>query len=227
MSELLDRPVWHSLVTHHSALSVGDDLARRFLPDVNKFVSGVDDSEAAMTRAAELIEAGEEVYILQVSDIRIPPALSAKMEALGVQMVRTDRTPLPVDAGDMVALGDADAAEMLALATLTQPGPFLARTHEMGPFWGVRIDGRLAAMAGERMRFPGFTEVSGVCSHPDFRGLGLAKRLSAQITNSILARGDTPFLHAWATNATAIGLYESLGFSIRCEVQAAVLERTG
>jgi predicted GNAT family acetyltransferase len=114
---------------------------------------------------------------------------------------------------------------MLALAKLTEPGPFLARTHTMGTFIGLRIGGRLAAMAGERCRFPGYTEVSGVCTHPDFRGRGLARRLSAAVAAGIEARGEQPFLHAWKTNRPAIALYESLGFEIRTEVNVAALER--
>jgi predicted GNAT family acetyltransferase len=95
----------------------------------------------------------------------------------------------------------------------------------MGAFIGIRIGGRLAAMAGERFRFPGYTEVSGVCTHPDFRGRGLARRLSAVVAAGIEARGERPFLHAWKINLPAIALYESLGFEIRNEVNVAVLER--
>jgi predicted GNAT family acetyltransferase len=95
----------------------------------------------------------------------------------------------------------------------------------MGRFRGARLDGRLAAMAGERMRLPGYTEVSGVCTHPDFRGRGLARRLSQIVAAAIQARGETPFLHAWATNTAAIALYESLGFAHRCSVNVAVLKR--
>jgi predicted GNAT family acetyltransferase len=114
---------------------------------------------------------------------------------------------------------------MLSLASLTEPGPFFARTHRMGRFLGIRRAGRLAAMAGERMRFLGHTEVSGVCTHPDFRGQGLARRLSAAVTANIQQRGDRAFLHAWTANAPAIALYRSLGFDVRAEVSVAILER--
>jgi predicted GNAT family acetyltransferase len=114
---------------------------------------------------------------------------------------------------------------MLALAELTQPGPFLARTHTMGRFLGVRIDGRLAAMAGERMHVDGHTEISGLCCHPDFRGQGLARQLSAAVACQIEARGERPFLHAWRSNTAAIALYESLGFAWRADVQVAVIGR--
>jgi len=114
---------------------------------------------------------------------------------------------------------------MLALATLTEPGPFLSRTHTMGSFLGIRVRGQLVAMAGERMRFPGYTEVSGVCTHPEFRGRGFARRLSAAVVAGIRVRGDQ-FLHAWQVNSSAISLYEGLGFKVRTEVNVAVLERS-
>ncbi|MEI9963878.1 MAG: GNAT family N-acetyltransferase [Caulobacteraceae bacterium] len=104
---------------------------------------------------------------------------------------------------------------MLALATLTQPGPFFARTHQLGDFIGVKQEGRLVAMAGERMRPTGFTEVSGVCTHPDWRGRGYAAGLMRLVAARILARGETPFLHVYASNTGAIALYEALGFRLR------------
>jgi predicted GNAT family acetyltransferase len=128
---------------------------------------------------------------------------------------------------DILMLTDEDAPEMLELAMLTEPGPFLTRTHTMGTFLGIRIGGRLVAMAGERMRFPGFTEVSGVCTHPEFRGRGLARRLSAAVVAGIEARGDQAFLHAWKTNHSAISLYQGLGFKVRTEVNVAVLKCGG
>jgi predicted GNAT family acetyltransferase len=146
-------------------------------------------------------------------------------KAQGVQMIFENHDLSSHDTSGILGLGDADATEMLELATLTEPGPFLPRTHHMGRFWGVRIDGRLAAMAGERMRFPGYTEVSGVCTHPDFRGRGLARSLSAHVAQRILERNETPFLHAWSTNDAAIALYRSLGFRIRSQVNVVVLGR--
>ncbi|MBU6247455.1 MAG: GNAT family N-acetyltransferase [Xanthomonadaceae bacterium] len=221
----LDRPVWSSLSTAHEALSLGDARARRYLPDVNLFASARDDGDEALAALAALIGPGEQVYQLQVPGITVPPGLAAVRQARGVQMVAAAPLAPEPDAGDIIPLDDGDAAEMLALARLTQPGPFLAHTHRMGQFHGVRISGRLAAMAGERMRFPGWTEVSGVCTHPDFRGGGLARRLSRHVASRIAARGDTAFLHAWRDNAPAIRLYESLGFAWRSDVHVAVLAR--
>ncbi len=133
--------------------------------------------------------------------------------------------PIAAPADSFVTLGAADAKDMLALAQLTEPGPFLTRTHVMGRFIGSRIGGRLAAMAGERFRPAGYTEVSGVCTHPDFRGRGLARALSAAVAARIQARGETPFLHAWETNRAAINLYEALGFRRRVDMQVGILGR--
>ena len=224
---LLDRPVWESLATRHAALSEGGPLARRYVRDVNLFASARDDSAEALAALAELVKPGEHVYVLQVPEVAVPEALHAAKTALGVQMVATRSIPAESGGDPILPLGDPDAAEMLALAQLTQPGPFLARTHVMGHFIGIRIDGRLAAMAGERMHVPGHTELSGVCTHPDFRGRGFARRLSAAVCAGIEARGETPFLHAWKDNHAAIALYEKLGFRWRTDVNVAVLERQG
>jgi predicted GNAT family acetyltransferase len=218
----LDRPVWASL-THAPHLAEGGDLAKRYRRDVNLFASAYDDSLSSLAALRALVLAGESIFVLQVPAIRVPKGLVVAREAQGVQMLAM--RPITLHAGErnIVELGDAEAPEMAALTHLTEPGPFLQRTHTMGRFIGIRINGRLIAMAGERMRFPGFTEVSGVCTHPDFRGKGLARMLSSVVVDAIRRRREQPFLHAWATNHAAIALYESLGFELRATVQVAVL----
>lgn len=220
----LDRPAWAAL-THSPHLAEGGDLAKRFRRDVNLFAAACDDSPASLAALRGLVLDDEFIFVVQVPAIRVPDGLLAARVAEGVQMLATRPIAPLAAAGSIVALGDADAPEMLALAQLTKPGPFLPRTHTMGRFIGIRIDGRLVAMAGERMRFPGFTEVSGVCTHPDFRGRSLARTLSSVVANAIQQRGEQPFLHAWAGNHAAIALYESLGFELRSAVQVAVLRR--
>ena len=217
--------MWASLSSHHAGLSEGNALARRFVRDVNLFASACDDSLEGLAALATLVRPGESVYLLQVPAIVVPPGLVAIKRAEGVQMIATRDLTIEAAGDDIVTLGDADAPEMLALARLTQPGPFLARTHAMGHFRGIRIDGRLAAMAGERIRFPGYTEVSGVCTHPDFRGRGLARRLSVAVASGIASRGEQAFLHAWKTNRAAISLYRDLEFELRAEVNVAELAR--
>lgn len=126
---------------------------------------------------------------------------------------------------DSIPLGDADAPEMLALATRTNPGPFLARTHRLGGFVGIRVDGVLVAMAGERMQLPGHSEVSAVCTAPEHRGKGYARALLHGVAARIAARGELPFLHSYPDNAGALALYRSLGFRIRAEVQFTIVAR--
>jgi predicted GNAT family acetyltransferase len=221
----LDRPVWASLTTYHAALSEGNELARRFVPDVNMFAAAVDDSPAALAALARLVRPGETVFLAQAAEIVPPPGFEVVKAAKGVQMVATRSMSAEAMREDIRVLAEEDAPEMLALARLTEPGPFLTRTHVMGAFRGIRNDGRLAAMAGERMRFPGYTEVSGVCTHPDFRGRGLARSLSAAVTARIEARGEQAFLHTWKSNTAAIALYQGLGFEFRTEMNFAVLRR--
>lgn len=220
----LDRPVWASLISVHAPLSVGGPWARRFDPTVNVFASALDDSAPALAALAELVAPGERVFVLQRPEIVVPAGLVAVQRALAAQMVATRRIHGEPLAG-MTTLGDADADDMLRLARLTQPGPFMPRTHRLGGFVGVRDGAQLAAMAGERLRLPGYTEISGVCTHPDHRGRGLARALSAAVAERVQQRGEQPFLHAWKMNVAAIRLYESLGFELRTDMQLAVLER--
>jgi len=218
----LDRPVWASL-QQQPHWGIGDERARRFKPEINRFAATRGDDATCLAALEALLSPGDDVvYLLQVPRIVVPPNLEVLKQASAVQLMAS--RPLEPDS-DVEVLGDADAAEMLALAALTEPGPFFARTHKMGRFIGVRDGGRLVAMAGERLRFAGHVEVSGVCTHPEFRGRGLARRLSAAVTAEIQRRGKQAFLHAWTRNTAAIALYQSLGFVQRAEVNLAVLRR--
>lgn len=123
------------------------------------------------------------------------------------------------------ALGSDDSAAMQALTRLTKPGPFGPRTHELGGYCGIWRDGRLAAMAGERLHPPGFAEISAVCTHPDFTGQGLAAALVTAVARRILERGETPFLHVRSDNARAIALYQRLGFRERRRLHLLVVQR--
>jgi ribosomal protein S18 acetylase RimI-like enzyme len=222
---LLDRPVWNALSTRqtHHALGGGDAL--RFDPSIGPFSAVRDHSPESLAALASLAVPGETLMMAEAGETPPPPGFAIEAVSPGVQMVLDALVaPLAIEAV-IEPLDDRDAAQMLALATLTQPGPFRERTHKLGDFWGIRHDGRLVAMAGERMRVAGLTEVSGVCSHPDARGRGYAGALSHHVSNLILARGETPFLHAWAGNANAIRLYETLGFKLRSEMIITVLRR--
>jgi len=221
---LLDRPVWSTLATRHARFADGGMLARRFRAEFGPLAAARDDAPESLAELAELVPVDGTLLLLQAEAIVLPPALVATTTALGVQMVLERLAEVPHDPR-IVTLGADDGPAMLALAALTKPGPFAPRTPELGAFVGIKQGGVLVAMAGERMKQPGYTEVSGVCSHPDARGRGFARTLSAHVARRILARGETPYLQAYATNTPAIQLYESLGFRTRCEVNVAVVAR--
>lgn len=216
----LDHAAWSALTGRQSHLALVEGGARRYDPAYGVFAALGDKADpAALAGLGALVAAHGDAALLEPDPpTEVPGADIASQEA-GVQMVASRLTPHPAPAFDMVPLGEADAAEMLALATLTRPGPFFERTHQLGDFFGVRLDGRLVAMAGERMKPDGFTEVSGVCTHPDHRGRGYAGALMRLVAARIQDRGETPFLHAYASNTGAIALYETLGFELRREVR--------
>lgn len=226
MRHVLDRPVWTALNSRHAHLALGGDLAKRYPSAIVPFAAtGADDPES-LRALEDLVAPGEDVFMLQADEIVLPAGLSRVFTAAGVQMM-AEATIQAVDDPRLQRLTAGDAAEMLDLATLTRPGPFTLQAMRLGEFWGVKIDGRLAAMAGERMMPPGHAELSGVCTHPDFRGQGLARLLSLFLASRIAGRGETPFLHAFAENTAAIALYESIGFRLRRVMNFAVVQRAG
>lgn len=217
---VLDRPVWSALTTGWAPLAEGDVRAWRLTPDYGPFAAGAEHGSPAI---AALIPDGGTVWTVE-GEALAPPGTRAVRSAAVVQMV-ADRIVGNPPAFDHAVLGEADAGEMFDLAMLTEPGPFGRRTHRLGRFIGVRVGGQLIAMAGERMRLPGFAEVSGVCTHPDFRGRGYAGGLMRAVARRMLARGETPFLHAYAANSAAIALYGALGFRRRASLVATVLAK--
>lgn len=224
MITLLDRPIWSALTTTHTALAEGDNLARRYQPGFLPMAGTAVDTPQAATDFAALVRPGETLYVLQADPVLPPAGFETLVATQAVQMIAQH---VPAAAADeaIVALGAKDAEEMLALATLTKPGPFSLKSQALGRFWGVRESGRIVAMAGERMKQPGFVELSGVCTHPDHRGKGYARRLSLHVAGRIVGAGARPYLHAFASNTAAIGLYETIGFSLRRSMHVAALRR--
>ena len=221
----LDRPVWSALATRQRAVSLGDARALRFAPDYGIFAAAADDTPASQAALGALAPAQGPLALVETAPSPAAPGTIIASQAVIWQMLAEEISAAPAPDFAIVPLGEADAVQMLALATLTRPGPFFARTHQLGDFVGVKRGGQLVAMAGERMKPEGFTEVSGVCTHPDHRGCGYAGALMRVVAGHILARGDAPFLHSYADNTGAIGLYRSLGFRLRREMTMTALIR--
>ncbi|MEJ8474636.1 GNAT family N-acetyltransferase [Roseibium algae] len=226
MTDPLARAVWSSLTSHHTRFATGTPLALRFHKDVSPFAASKDDSPESLKALASLVgPENDSIYLMQADAIVLPDTLVAGTSRPGVMLVKQTSPVLPASEETIEKLSAEDSAQMRALAALTKPGPFLARTHELSQFCGIKQDGKLVAMAGERVRLPGYSEISGVCTHPDYRGRGYAAKLSAFIAEQITARGETPFLHSWADNDGAISLYRKLGFEINRDVNVAVVSR--
>jgi len=224
MAHTLDRPAWNALAGRQAAFAEGNAFARRFRPDIIPFAAARDESVESLAALAALPCADEVMVLVETHVPASPPGFATVATGSVAQMILT-HPPAPVADARIETLTEADAAEMLALAQLTEPGPFTLKAQALSTFFGIRIDGRLAAMAGERMKPEGFAELSGVCTHPDFRGRGLARLLSVFVTHRILARGETPFLHAYATNTPAIRLYESIGYELRATLELVAVRR--
>lgn len=224
----LDRPAWSALTTRQKALALGGPDAVRLDPVMGVFLAAADASAVSLTAMAALISdhPGSGVFEAEGGpmDALFPAGAEAVNRIVCVQMLcpelQASRTR---DDLDVLTLGEADAEEMFELAALTRPGPYRARTHALGDFIGLRREGRLIAMAGQRLRLDGFTEISAVCTHPDHQGQGLARALMRLQAERILTAGETPFLHAAHDNAGAVALYESLGFRIRARIAYTVL----
>ncbi len=219
----LDNPFWSSLRSRHRAIALDAGLAARYPSDYAPFL-GVADADADVTEAlATLVAPGESVYLLGVAP-RVPPGWRLQAFRPLAQMVRDE--PLDVvDGPDVVALSDAHRADVLALTALVYPHYFRERTMQLGRYFGLYEDGRLAAMIGERLGTGMTREMSAICTHPDFNGRGYARRLTAMLTNDVLARGVAPFLHVSHENPRAEQLYERIGYRLRRDIPFWSLQR--
>lgn len=211
---VLDNPAWHALIGPHARFAIGDDLVLRYPPDVAVFVAvRTWDDPRVWDSIAGVVGSGGTLGISH-ADPDLPEGWQHLWQGAGVQLVETDRlAPRPDE--EVVELGADDAPEMLALVERNQPGPFFPRTHELGRYIGIRREGRLIAMAGERLRPEGWTEISAVATDEEHRRQGLASRLVLDVAYRIQERGDRAFMHAAAENTGAIAAYEKLGFALR------------
>ena len=220
---LLDNAVWHSLVHAHQEFAEREGQAARYDPDVSIFGAWATTPRRGWRDLASVVGSSGIAVLVPRRDAAAPGGLDPASTAAAAtrwccaSSRRSTRRPASAP------LGPDDVGEMLALVELTQPGPFAVRTIELGGYVGVFDGDRLVAMAGQRLAPPGFREVSAVCTHPDFRGRGLAAGLSALVARGILERGERPFLHHASDNDAARRVYEALGFEFRRQVVFAAL----
>jgi predicted GNAT family acetyltransferase len=220
----LDQVIWKALTSRNRNVAEGDHLALRYLAPIAPFAAMSDTSTASFRALLALLPANDRIALFTVDEIMPPPFLSV-LERGAVDQMLMAKMPTQHCSVPIVTLGAGDVPDMLALVEATHPGPFGPRTIELGEYIGVRRQGTLVAMAGERMRLDGFTEISAVCVHPSARGQGLAAELVSILVRSIASRGETPFLHVFNSNRPAIELYLKLGFILRRPMYLALLAR--
>lgn len=224
-AEPLERPVWHALNGRQAGLAMASGAAVRIDPRYGPFAAAADHSDEALHALAATLSGPDDAIALVEADAwPVPPGTKTIRTGELLQMVCADPPESDPDPR-IVRLDEADAPAMAELALATEPGPWGSLTHRYGAFYGIHVDGRLAAMAGERMLLPGLAEISGVCTWTEFRGQGMAAALIARVMRGLVERGDTPFLHSYAHNASAIRIYEALGFRATRTMHLTVLAR--
>jgi ribosomal protein S18 acetylase RimI-like enzyme len=225
---LLDNPIWSSLTTRHAHLALGAQtgcgLARRYPSGIGPLSAFQRQTPEAYADLAAIVPEGDVAALFLEESPQPPVDWELLRGGTLVQMVCPTVPDQPSLSQSIVPMEPADFPEMVALATLTEPGPFREHTATLGGFVGVRVDGRLAAMAGQRLSPGGFTEVSAVCTHPDFRGRGYALALVAAVALDIYGEGRMPFLTALEGNTGAIRIYQKVGFVLRRTFELAVLK---
>jgi predicted GNAT family acetyltransferase len=224
----LDNIIWKALTTRQAEFAESFGHARRFMPEISPLAAFPEPTPEGYESLAGLVGTGATIGLFLESPYQSHPGWSFLAGAPMPEMVYED-VSVPVhrssSESEIVELGDADSPEMVVLTALTKPGPFHKRTHELGTYVGIRSEGKLVAMAGERLKIPGYTEVSAVCTHPAHSGHGYARILMAEVIQRICSRGETPVLHVRQDNVRAIELYRRLGFRQRVLLHFAVLRK--
>lgn len=225
MPHILDNPVWHALRTHNGPLGRISGDSAYFLPQISPFVATEGETSVSLPALHDAIPFDNVVIFVTSRKADIPQPWKQLAMIGGYQMLY-EVPDMPATEGmAVVPLTTGHVPEMLALTSLTNPGPFEAETIRFGHYEGIFDNGHLVAMAGQRMHPEGFAEISAVCTHPDHLGKGYARHLLLRQVTRIRQAGETPFLHVKGDNTRAIGLYESLGFAIRTEVFFYVLTK--
>ncbi len=222
-NDLLDHIFWHTLAGAHARHADGSGGARRYTHGFSPIVAFADPARPDFAALAAVCAPGQQFYCDSWNGAA-PPGWKIDAESTMFRMVWRGAMPADYPAPDAQALGPQHAAQALELALLCKPGPFGLRTIELGDYFGYFDGGRLMAMAGERLRAPGLCEISGVCTHPDYQGRGLAKQLILKLVRRHLQRGDTSFLHVMRSN-DAHQLYLRMGFEDYLESVVRVISR--
>ena len=219
---LLDNIVWNSLAGAQARFSSGTSEARRYARGFSAIIGFANAENPDFDALAPYCEPGEHFYCGAWTG-PVPAGWQLHADTTGLQMLWVADIPAADDKFPAVQLDASHVPQMMELVELRPPGPFARRTHELGEYYGIFDGTRLVAMAGERMEAGPLREVSGVCTHPDFQGRGLARRLIEKIVRKQIERGQIPFLHVMRDNVHARQLYERMGFRVHQEMPLRVV----
>lgn len=223
----LDNVIWQALTTRQADFAESFDGARRFVPEVSPLSGFEEPGDGHYESLAELVGPAGTGAVFLDEPYQPRSGWEVVTGAPLLQMVcESAAVGVASNGHGLCELGWADSSAMLELTALTQPGPFGPRTHELGAYIGIVQGGKLVAMAGERLKVPGHTEISAVCTHPEHTGRGYAGVLMSEMMKRIRERGETPFLHVRQDNARAVSVYESLGFRKRKLLHFSLLRRS-
>jgi GNAT superfamily N-acetyltransferase len=220
--QLLDNITWHTLTGPHAGFAAGAGDARRYAQGFSPIIGFANPAQPDFAALARFCAADEHFYCEGWTGAA-PAGWRIEAETTMFKMVWEGRMPAIDEAPQAVPLRSEHADQALALATLTRPGPFGPRTIELGEYFGCFDGPRLIAMAGERMCAGTLREISGVCTHPDHQGRGLARQLMLKLILRQMQRNETPFLHVMRENAGARRLYERMGFRTYRETTVRVI----
>jgi predicted GNAT family acetyltransferase len=224
MTHILDNPIWNALLSGNKPFCHGTGSARFIQRDIGLFAGLQDNSEQDLLELHSLLPINSAVVLFTPTEISIPSCWGTRLKKDLLQMEYRPVHPVVADRNQIEILKEENIPAMLELTSLTKPGPFLQRTIDFGNYEGIFIDGKLIAMAGQRLQPDPYTEVSAVCTHPDHTGKGYAAKLITSQLAQLSERQRIPFLHVYPENTAACKLYEKLGFFVRKQMLVYVLE---
>jgi predicted GNAT family acetyltransferase len=225
MEHVLDNPVWNALTSGNNDLAYGTDEVKYYAQEVAFFAGFKEFSKDHFNALYELITSDRVMTVVSPEDIEIPAQWKVVNHMKILQMVFNGSIPQQPVNQEFTPLQDQHIPNMLTLTKMTKPGPFFERTIDFGNYEGIFKNNELIAMAGQRLHPSPYIEISAVCTHPDHLGNGYASQLINRQILAIIAASGIPFLHVRNDNATAIKVYEKLGFVIRKNMTFNIIQK--
>jgi predicted GNAT family acetyltransferase len=226
MAHSLDNPVWEALSTIDSRYNSGTETLKFFPENMSPFVALENWDESDLHTLVSDLPENRSFSIMKVNQPTLPAQFQVIFSLPLFQLVCTELKSFTNPSHPIQNLESKDIPQMLELTAKTKPGPFYEKTIDFSNYLGIYSGDTLIAMAGERLHLSNYTEVSAICTHPDYLGKGYASSLTSKVSQTIIANGATPFLHVRQDNTRAIGMYKRLGFEIRSEVYFAVIKKS-